>query len=108
MLPHPKKSPQMEVVSDSIHSWTLVLLLVLLLPSRVSNLLYEILQELRHDPMIYSDTVSFATALTWNQTSSRNPFQFCQCFGSVLTVYGKTCFWVSFCSSYDTIFTISG
>ena len=46
----------MEVASHSIHPWALVLLFVLLLPPRVSNHSYEILKELRHDPIIYSDT----------------------------------------------------
>jgi len=65
------------------------------------------------------DTVSFGTALTWtvvfslwkeftstwNQmyasSTSRNLLQSLQCFAWLSIIYGKTCFWVCFCSSYD-------
>ena len=48
---------------------------------------------------------SFLTSIkvhtTWNQSSSRNPLQFSQCFAWFSIV---TCFWVSFCSSCNIIF----
>ena len=62
-----------------------------------------------------SDTVSFGTVLTWtlvfltlkkvhlnlkSKSSSRNLLQFLQCFAWFLILYWKTCFGVSFCSSY--------
>ena len=45
---------------------------------------------------------------TWNKSSLRNPLQFSKCFAWFSIVYWKTCFWVSFCSSYDIIFITYG
>ena len=41
---------------------------------------------------------------TWNQSSSRNPLQFSQCFAWFSIAYRGTCFWVYFCLFYDIIF----